>query len=161
MRLKDPSFTYKLWRFSSEKNSTLGLLVAGDPSQGEHFRCFTLEDEHRDLKVPGKTRIPAGKYEIKKRHGSPKFGYLDENHSWHNGMLHLQDVPGFTWVYIHSGVTHDHTAGCILVGDGAHSNVPHAGALTHSRDAYGRLYREASFMLSEGRRVFIEVMDYS
>ena len=53
-------------RFSSGDDSTLGLLF--DVSGGDReFLCFTLEDEKRDIKVKGETRIPAGKYEIKLR----------------------------------------------------------------------------------------------
>ena len=153
-------FTLKLWRFSSREHSTLGLMVAGDPVPGKHFRCFTLEDEHRDVKVAGKTRIPEGRYEIKKRYGSPAFGHLDQKYDWHDGMLHLQDVPGFTWIYLHPGNTHEHTEGCILVGDGAKSNIPGEGAVTNSRDAYERLYKEVSAMLDTGKRVFIQIEDF-
>lgn len=152
-------FNYKLYRYSSQENSTLGLLMAA--GEKEEFRCYTLEDEFREVKVPGKTRIPAGRYEIRKRFGSAKFGHLDEKYDWHDGMLWLQDVPGFEWIYIHTGNRHEHTEGCILVGDGAESNREEDGMVTHSRKAYESLYREISGYLDEGHEVFIEVVDHA
>ena len=52
-------------RFSSQNDSTLGLLF--DVTDGRKFLCFTLEDEARDTKVMGETRIPAGIYDLKLR----------------------------------------------------------------------------------------------
>ena len=52
-------------RFSSQNDSTLGLLF--DVTHGRKFLCFTLEDEARDTKVMGETRIPAGIYDLKLR----------------------------------------------------------------------------------------------
>ena len=43
-------------RFSSESDSTSGLLF--DITNGIKFLCYTLEDEHREEKVMGETRIP-------------------------------------------------------------------------------------------------------
>ena len=49
-------------RFSSQKDSTLGLLF--DESNGKReFLCYTLEDEYRENKVMHETRIPAGTYD--------------------------------------------------------------------------------------------------
>lgn len=155
-------FSYKLFRYSSEKESTAGMILAvGNPGD-QLFRCFTLEDERRDIKVPGETRIPAGRYEIKLRQGSPKFSHYDERYApWHKGMLWLQDVPGFTWIYIHPGSNDKDTAGCILVGDGAVSNLPRVGrgSLTGSFAAYQALYQEISTLFDLGKRVFLEVVD--
>ena len=49
-------------RFSSEKDATNGLLF--DVTDGRKFLCYTLEDEHRDVKKYGETRVPAGTYKI-------------------------------------------------------------------------------------------------
>ena len=50
-------------RFSSQKDSTLGLLFNVTDEKRE-FLCYTLEDEYREEKVMHETRIPAGTYEI-------------------------------------------------------------------------------------------------
>lgn len=154
-------FTFKLFRFSSGPVSTEGLIMAGS-EMGRAFRCFTLEDEYRAKKVPGHTRIPAGRYEIKRRYDSPKFAHYDEKYApWHKGMLWLQDVENFDWIYIHPGNRHQHTAGCILVGSGIESNLPSVGEgmLTGSVEAYKALYIEITTMLDNGKRVFLEIED--
>ena len=56
----------KVLRFSSQEDSTSGILME-DTDIGLKFMCYTLEDEHRALKVRGETRIPAGIYNIKFR----------------------------------------------------------------------------------------------
>jgi len=125
-----------LERLTSDADATVGALFADG-----RFQCFTLEDEHRLEKVPAETRIPAGTYEIRLRAAGgmhPK--YAARYGSMHRGMLHLQDVPGFEWIYIHTGNTDDHTEGCILVGEGALTKSGNM-SLQASRDAYERLYR--------------------
>ena len=52
-------------RISSERDSTSGILF--DTTNDKKFLCYTLEDEKRDEKVMGETRIPEGTYEIKLR----------------------------------------------------------------------------------------------
>ncbi len=49
-------------RFSSQKDSTNGLLF--DATNDKKFLAYTLEDEARDEKIKGETRIPAGTYKI-------------------------------------------------------------------------------------------------
>lgn len=81
--------------------------------------CDTLEDTDRHLedhlpdiemlkkeKVYAKTAIPRGKYTI-------------ENYWWSkykNYYPWISNVPGFTGILIHGGITEEHTSGCILVG---------------------------------------------
>ena len=94
-------------RYDSGSDSTLSIL--GIPAEKE-FLCYILEDEHRDVKVAGETRIPAGRYEIKLRppeQGNVNAKYMSKFPDMHKGRLWLQDVPGFTWIYIHIGNTDD------------------------------------------------------
>lgn len=154
-------FKYLMFRFSSEVESTLGMIMAGSDESDKLFRCFTIEDEARQVKVPGETRIPAGTYEIKLRQaGGMHQRYLDR-FPFHQGMLWLQDVPGFEWIYIHPGNNDTHTEGCILVGDGAMSNIPRVsrGSVSYSVNAYKALYLEVIHLFNQGKRVFIEIRD--
>lgn len=90
-----------LQRQKSFAGATLGEL-----SIDGVFLCWTLEDEVRDHKIPGKTAIPAGRYEIDVTM-SPRFK---------RRLPLLKDVPHYTGVRIHSGNTSADTEGCILVG---------------------------------------------
>lgn len=147
-----------LQRFSSGQDSTLGLIhhVSGSALA---FRCFTLEDQFNEPKVAGETRIPAGRYRIKLRaEGGMHAGYA-KRFGFHRGMLWLQDVPGFEWVYIHTGNLDDETEGCILVGDGAGQNVTEEGRLLGSVAAYTRLYQEIATALDGGQDVWLAIQD--
>ena len=143
-----------LARIFSGEDSTIGVLGVDDKPM-----CFTCEDEKRLVKVHGETRIPAGTYEIKYRDAGGMVGRYKARYPWHKGMLHLQDVPGFEWVYIHVGNTDADTLGCILVGNGAQLDGAGGGSITHSRDAYAALYKNVSRALDSGERVDIEILD--
>jgi hypothetical protein len=58
----------------------------------------------------------------------------------HKGMLWLQDVPNFKWVYLHPGNKKEHTEGCILVGDTLNNNQLENGFTGKSSQAYKRIY---------------------
>jgi len=88
--------------YFTEKNTIGSLFV-----DGEDF-FWTLEDVVRPAgeKIPGKTAIPYGRYEVILNH-SPKFGRI---------MPRLLNVPNFDGILIHKGNTENDTSGCILVG---------------------------------------------
>lgn len=145
-------------RYAFGLDSTLGrLYVDGVPSR--RFECFTLEDERRTEKVAGETCIPPGSYEIKLRHGSPKFGKYDQRWEWHNGMLWLQDVPDFEYVYIHPGNDDDDTDGCIIPGQVPIILPDGEFEVRKSRDAYAEVYRKCMLAIDAGSRVVIHVME--
>ena len=83
------------------------------------FACMGLEDEARTVKVPGETRIPAGRYKVRLRTFGPHHErYLKDRRfrAFHIGMLEICGVPGFSDILIHVGNTEHDTAGCLLVG---------------------------------------------
>jgi hypothetical protein len=51
-------------RFSSEPDSTSGILMDVTDPYNKKFLAYTIEDEHRDEKIRGETRIPAGTYPV-------------------------------------------------------------------------------------------------
>ena len=103
-----------------------------DWTQGELYlngklECYTLEDTVREdgIKLPGRTAIPAGCYEIA----------ITESPRFKNALLPLLlDVPNFTWIRIHAGNDPEDTDGCILVG-----SVRAKGAVLSSRIALDKL----------------------
>lgn len=70
------------------------------------LECFTLEDIPRTFKIPGKTAIPAGTYDIELTY-SPRFKCT---------LPLLKNVKGFEGIRIHAGNRAEDTEGCILVG---------------------------------------------
>lgn len=126
-----------LLRLSSEDDSTIGALYDND----ERLLCFTLEDEYREKKVKGETRIPGGLYHLKLRtHGGFHSRYSDLFPDIHEGMIEICDVPGFTDILMHIGNHDDNTAGCILVGVSAMENRFRNGWISNSTEAYKRVY---------------------
>lgn len=127
----------RLERITSNSDETLGALYLNGK-----FRCFTLEDEHRTKKVYAETRIPEGTYDINLRNaGGMNVKYKKTFPGLHRGMLHLQRVPNFEWIYIHVGNSEDQTAGCILVGQYPRLISDH-WTILNSRKAYADLYEE-------------------
>ena len=145
----------KLIRFNHQEEETQGMLLWEHPNQRMEFLCFTLEDEHREIKVMHHTRIPEGIYKLKlRKHGGFHTRYLERyGKEWHKGMIQVMDVPGFTDILLHCGNKHEHTSGCILVGD---SLSP--GFLGSSREAYAKVYPAVQKQLSKGEDVLLEVV---
>lgn len=139
-----------LLRFAHNAEATMGAL-----SIDQNFAAFTLEDQRQPVKVMHETRIPAGLYQIKLRAEGSMHAKYAMRFTDHRGMLHLQAVPGFEWIYIHIGVSDDNTSGCILVGDSALIGFE----LAQSTQAYRRIYGLASNAILAGEPVEILVTD--
>lgn len=148
-----------LTRVLSTDEESIGLLDVD-----RKFECFSLEDEFRTHKVMHETRIPAGIYDIKLREaGRIHEKYAIRFKGMHKGVLHLQDVPGFTYIYIHCGNTDDHTSGCILVGNQISKRSDLQGgselAVLHSTTAYTNLYKKCIEAFERKENVSIRVID--
>ena len=81
--------------------ATMGILLIDGV-----FTCWTLEDVVREVKIPGETAIPAGRYEVR----------LSLSQRFQKLLPEILTVPGFTGIRIHAGNTQADTAGCLLVG---------------------------------------------
>jgi len=99
----------KLLRVKKYENRTQGQLYIDN-----EFFCFTLEDVDREIpgvpveqwKIKGETCIPKGTYKVT----------LETSNRFGVNTPTINDVPGFTFIRIHSGNTEAHTEGCPLVG---------------------------------------------
>tara|TARA_R110000772_G_scaffold1806_1_gene6099 strand:- start:788 stop:1252 length:465 start_codon:yes stop_codon:yes gene_type:complete len=148
-------------RFSSDSDSTLGVLF--DTTCERKFLCFTLEDEFREVKISGETRIPAGTYNVTLRtEGGFNQRYNDKfGTDFNKGMLWVRDVPGFEYILIHIGNNDNDTEGCLLVGDTQTQNITKNGFIGSSTDAYTRIYPPIADVLVGGGEVTITYKDYS
>lgn len=123
------------------------------------FECYTVEDQYQAVKVMHETCIPEGTYDIKFR----KVGGFNERYSKryknaHYGMLHLQDVPNFTYILIHAGNTSDDSSGCILTTTTQTDlDSAKAGFGGQSQLAYKRMYDKVAKVLLQGKPVEIEI----
>ena len=154
-------------RFSSGDDSTNGILLELDrhanSPHSEGYRCkrtflaYTLEDEQRNEKVYGETRIPNGTYKLGLRKvGGYHAKYSKRFSHIHIGMLHVLDVPGFEYILIHCGNTDEHTAGCLLVGDSQENNqITTDGFIGKSTQAYKRIYPRIAEAIDCGEEVTI------
>lgn len=154
-----------LKRQSTGDESTIGTLheIVDETPYGGHaeFLAFTMEDQPNEPKIRGETRIPAGRYQIKLRTEGGMHGRYGNKFSWHQGMIWLQDVPNFQWVYIHYGNYEKDTDGCILVGNGAQSNLAEDGMVQASVAAYTRIAEQIYEALDMNDEVWITVEDYA
>lgn len=94
-------------RYLLTDTRTIGRMYLND----DYF-CDTLEDYYRgqvldNVKVYGATCIPNGTYRTK----------LTWSNKWQNYYPELFNVPYFTDIKIHTGLSEKDTDGCILVGD--------------------------------------------
>ena len=118
----------ELYRYSSQKDSTFGMMFLVDKENNKEFLCYTLEDEYRQSKIYGETRIPAKQYYVElRKEGGYNEKYKKRFADIHEGMLHITNVPNFNWILIHCGNTDDNTDGCILVGDTSQQNISKEG----------------------------------
>lgn len=122
-------------RFKSDDDATVSNI-----SVDGAVVCFGLEDEYREEKLAKETRIPAGEYTVGVRtEGRFHGNYSRKFPDMHRGMLHILDVPGFTYILIHIGNTDENTDGCLLVGLSAGLNDGEL-RVNSSKLAYEKLY---------------------
>ncbi len=101
-----------LKRVAYQPTRTLGYLyVNGD------FFCYTLEDKVRPdgVKVWGETAIPSGRYSIA----------ITFSNRFKRPMIQVLNVPMFSGIRVHPGVSEKNTHGCILVSRNRQGNVLH------------------------------------
>ncbi len=138
-------------RVFQDNRCTLGILRC------EGLILCTLEDPSQHQKIPGKTRIPAGTYELSLRRKSPMADrYRERFGPMHKGMIWLRDVPDFQWVYFHIGNDPEDTEGCLLVGE---AMSPYYGHVTSSARAYALLMQKTMEALDAGEPSRVVIND--
>lgn len=151
---KDDQFIIDVKLFDEDADSTRSKFYFNGELMG-----YGIEDEYREVKVKGETRIPNGTYIIGFRH-SPKFSgsyYRDGDgniiraskrntealkkrfHSEHE-LIWVLDVPGFEYILWHWGNYESNTDGCYLVGSSLFVDSKRGRAVGGSRDKYEEIY---------------------
>lgn len=125
-------------RMFLRESYTIGKLYVN----GRYF-CDTLEDKARRVKVPGKTAIPYGDYEVRLTF-SPHFK---------RPLPILLNVRGFDGIRIHSGNGENDTSGCILVGENKIK-----GRLINSRKTEERLVEEIRQAVNRGEKIKLSIV---
>lgn len=151
----------KVSRILEYQGSTIGALLLSEPGGDKHL-CYTLEPGFNKIKIPGETRIPAGKYILQLRKVGG-FHQRYKNASWlpdgfHKGMLEVIDVPDFMYILQHVGNSKKDTKACTLWGMDfeKHEN---GFFLKSSRLAYKKVYPPIAAALEAGELVTIEYLD--
>lgn len=144
-----------LERFGFGRDSTLGELRV----DGLH-ECYTLEDERRRVKVQGETCVPAGRYPLRFRtEGGLHAKYKARFPNLHRGMLWLQNVPGFSWVYLHIGNDEAETDGCPLVGRVPVILPDGEFKVASSTEAYLAFYGRVAGAMGRGEEAVLEIKE--
>jgi hypothetical protein len=123
---------------------------------------FTLEDQHRDVKVKGDTRIPAGIYPLKihKADTPLTLKHRKVYGPWFKYHIEIADIPNFSGVYIHAGNDELHTEGCVLGGDSILNNmIVSRNQLLSSMAAIKRFYTDIYPRLEAGEVCTLEIRD--
>lgn len=148
-------------RASDNKVSTIGELLLNDST------IYTIEDTGRDYnhdgdfddqgegKVYGKTRVLKGRYEIKLRKEGSLHEKYKERFSFHRGMLHLQNVSHFQYIYLHIANWASQLLGCVGLGSKKISD----NEVGESEKAYIYVYGYICAMFDLGYRVFLNIKD--
>lgn len=121
------------------------------------FCCYILEDEHHPVKIPGKTRIPAGTYPLRlKTDGSKHEEYKKKFPSFHVGMIEICNVPNYVAVLDHIGNKKEDTEGCNLTGE---ISDPKLGIVQRSSAAYQEYYKKVAPAIKAGVNVTLTIYD--
>tara|TARA_Y100000004_G_scaffold178674_1_gene221477 strand:- start:25 stop:612 length:588 start_codon:yes stop_codon:yes gene_type:complete len=125
------------------------------------FECYTLEDQYQEVKQMHETCIDDGLYEIKfKKWGGFHNKYKERYGADHYGMLHIQNVPNFSDILIHTGNTDEHTSGCLLLGETQQDlDMGKDGFIGASKNAYLKAYKKIAKELLIGTKVTIEYIN--
>lgn len=130
----------------------------------DSFNSFVVEDPPRAVKIPGKTGIPSGtiyKLGIRKE-DTPltikhRAAYNKPGDEWFKYHIEVLGVPGFSNIYVHSGLDADWTEGCVTPGYAFDLSKPKAQqslSMEATRDFYKIVYP----LLEAGQTVLLEVL---
>jgi hypothetical protein len=141
-------------RVASTEDSTLGIFYADLVPIG-----FVIEDEHREIKVKGETRIPQGEYKLGiRKEITPLTQRYRDKFNWFDKHIELLNVPGFTGIYIHVGNFESDTEGCQVIGFDA-STIDGEFRNKNSTAFYKMFYEKVYPLLENGANLYYQIID--
>jgi hypothetical protein len=150
-------------RLYDNGNDTIGILYYRDQFKNIRY-AYTLEDEYRDIKVKGETRIPAGSYSVMARKGGRIYDAFSKssvesirNFTQKYGVLEIMNVPDFSAVLFHTGNKENQTNACILLGDFINNNSNVPAYLSDSVKAYTKFIQAIEHYLDKREPIYIEI----
>lgn len=152
-------------RLYDNRKDTLGILYYLNLENMLKY-VFTLEDEYRETKVPGETRIWAGQYKL----GLRKEGGFYNRYCEHKnlvireftrkyGMIQILDVSQFKYILLHPGNRDKDTAGCITMGNETINNSQKTGYICESILAYIDLVSPIYRAMELKKDCYINILD--
>jgi hypothetical protein len=136
----------KLERVQLDPDVTIGELWINGV-----FAAWVCEDAVREVagepvaswKVPGKTAIPRGTYQVD----------ITFSSRFQRDLPVLVDVPGFSGIRMHPGNDADDTEGCLLPGD-----TRLAKSVGQSRVAFDRIFADMRVAKIKGESITMEIV---
>lgn len=131
-----------------------GELVANALEDTDRGLDDGMEDwQIRNKKIPNRTAIPTGRYEIDMDTISPRFSQKQFYMDVCQGKLpRLKNVKGFEGILIHTGNDETHSSGCLLVGL---NKV--RGKLTDSKETFKKVYALMKEAHDRGETIYITI----
>lgn len=113
-----------------------------------------MEDwQIRNKKIPNRTAIPTGRYEVDMNVVSPRFSKYPFYMEVCQGKLpRLKNVKGFEGILLHCGVDHSNSSGCILLGLNKQK-----GKLTDSTETFKKVYALMKEAHDRGETIYITI----
>lgn len=129
------------------------------------FMANTMEDIDRGLddgmqdwmirnkKIPNRTAIPTGRYEVDMSTTSPRFSQKPFYMEVCQGKVpRIKNVKGFDGILLHCGTDETHSSGCLLLGLNKIK-----GKLTDSKETFKKVYALMKEAHDRGETIYITI----
>ena len=147
----------RLTKIAETRNSTVSALHTVFQNDEPVFMGFVIEDGYRSVKEAGKTRIPAGTYEVVPRQNGRHFEAYKPKYG-HTFTFWIKEVPNFEYIMIHIGNTAEHTEGCLLLNwTVSYDRKKDMFVGSESTECYKNFYNFVAPVMKSGEKVRITI----
>lgn len=145
---------YKKPDYTVGRISIDGELIANTLEDTDRGLDDGMEDwQIKNKKIPNRTAIPTGRYEVEMDVVSPRFSqkqfYMDV---CQGKVPRIKKVKGFEGILIHCGTDENHSSGCLLVGRNTQ-----VGKLTDSKETFKKIYALMKEAHDRGETIYITI----